>query len=1023
MSQVPPPAPLEVQGKGITQKVDLHKSSGSYEATAAVAAAAATPAHVSKKSMHLVGTSVLPHKGATAKVARATGPSQASHPLTQTSPLLTDLSHGLPTPLTAAAASTTKRIASTTAATAVGPAGACGSHSIELSLVRNLKQQIACLEAQLRVIKQQHDATERSCARKAGKGEGEAAGRNAAHPSVGEDGWLHQKDVALPMPHAVRVHHVDSAVVAGALTSTACDVEVGRLRAIPEAYQLERSALQHTVESLTKDIEGLQSFVLDVRRERDAMAAEVVQFRSALRESVVEHEAMASECAATLRLLEAERALRRAAEEDVAACTHGRRPTGAQSSSDLATVDAVSQRDYYKLQGDRLKGSVAREKARAESLSAALLQERGRSSTQEKQLCSALDRIALMEKRQQQLAAYFQTLSARFVTVSAMLRHILDVVPADLLRERRVPSPERVESAGAEDGVGGMDKVTLAEIRETLAAWQDEALMNAAHLSESTLAAVRSPAKDMGEEAGAAGGGVNESAVELSAPPLFANFAEGPCDVVAGDSKEHSMTSPPDMMAAATVPSIARGGGEAAALFSPACDAGKEVAKVAHPEAQKEPAECSLVVPALNAAQQAVPADVTEHCVSAPPPSLPPLNPQSVASSCADEGDLPHQDSGAAPVEAMEKTATDAASPVVCEISTPSTPPVTVLPEEEEEQETAAAAGCGDDAVLGESAAAPETTHEGAADDAAARSASLPPEEPVSSLAAALPAVSSAPLVEEGKEKEGVNLAGAAADAPEANADLPAAAAATSLAADAAFPVVASTSPTEDAGASETKEEMPLVVDEVAPLPSSPPAEVKDESPPSLPPSRDAAEETGDPQSAGSNLLGGEEGDATAPPTEVPASAEARAPPSCVMDNPTYEAGITATEVRESPLPLPSSTLDENVVPPPPLMAAAPPPPPPSTFSVPPPVLASVPVPMPPGGVSLPLPPGGVSVPLPVPVSSHLPVPPTVVVPSNAAPAAPAPPTLEQQLSQLDARIDAQNNALAELVQRHQEPS
>lgn len=417
------------------------------------------------------------------------------------------------------------------------PAAARGSNAIELSLVRNLKQQIACLEAQQRVMKQQQDAAARAHVCKTA---GKATDGASSHADHYDATAPRVRGVTLPLPHAERVRHVDAA--AGAETTTvpnACDAEVSRLRRIPEAYQLERSALQHDVESLTKDIEGLQSLALDVGRERDVMAAEVVQLRAALRESQAEHAAMAAECATTLRLFEAEQALRRAAENDATAYAQSRPPsTSAPGSTEFTTVDAVSQRDYYRLQSDRFRAALAREKARAETLAAALLQERGRCSTQEKQLCSALDRIALMEKREHQLAVYYQSLSARFVTVSAMLRHVLDVVPEELLQAQRIPSPERAEGGGE---ALAKEEVTLREVREILTAWHAEVLANAAQLRESSVAAATTaPSNDDAE-------GVKRNGSSEAVPTN-----EEQEDAVADEyGSSHSRTPAPDMMAAA----------------------------------------------------------------------------------------------------------------------------------------------------------------------------------------------------------------------------------------------------------------------------------------------------------------------------------------------------------------------------------------------------------------------------------------------------------------------------------------
>ncbi|KAG5475011.1 hypothetical protein CUR178_04461 [Leishmania enriettii] len=330
--------------------------------------------------------------------------------------------------------------------------------AVEVSLVDNLKKQIACLEAQLRVLKQQKDTMARAHRRSNSDHEGE---RGRPAPALATACLT---SVELPLPHARRIRHADAA--AASVTATEPDgAAIARMRKIPAAYQTERSALFHNVESLTKDVEGLQKLVLHLGQERDLMAAEVVDFRAALREMKVEHEAMAAECAATHRLLETEQALRRAAEEI------GKQSTALSSphKSVMTIADAVSQRNYYKLQAERAAEALALAKARIDTVSKALLGEREAAKTLETQLCFALDRIALMERREDELALYYQQLSGRFVTVSATLRHVLDVVPSELLQQQRAPSPECMPSGPSEAA-----EMTMSELRDMLDVWHRE---------------------------------------------------------------------------------------------------------------------------------------------------------------------------------------------------------------------------------------------------------------------------------------------------------------------------------------------------------------------------------------------------------------------------------------------------------------------------------------------------------------------------------------------------------------------
>ncbi|GET90025.1 hypothetical protein, unknown function [Leishmania tarentolae] len=341
---------------------------------------------------------------------------------------------------------------------------------LEVSLVQNLKKQISCLEAQLHVIKQQQASVARTH-RHSNAASHEESARAAVTAAAAR-----LSGVELTLPHAERVRHADAAA-AIVNTSEIDDVAMGRMREIPAAYQTERSALLHNIESLTKDVEGLQSLVLHLRRERDLMVAEMVDFRTALREAKVENESMSAKCAATHLLLEKEQALRRAAEENVRQCT----TAASLHRSNMTVADALSQLDYYKLQAERTAEALTLERGRAHTLADALQRERDSAKTLEVQLCGLLDRISQMKRREDELALYYQQLGGRFVTVSAMLRHVLDVVPQERLQQQRAPSPK-----GAPAGSPHATEMTMSELRDTLDAWHREAAVEAAKAQHQT---------------------------------------------------------------------------------------------------------------------------------------------------------------------------------------------------------------------------------------------------------------------------------------------------------------------------------------------------------------------------------------------------------------------------------------------------------------------------------------------------------------------------------------------------------
>ncbi|KAG5500430.1 hypothetical protein JKF63_03523 [Porcisia hertigi] len=404
------------------------------------------------------------------------------------------------------------------------------STAVEVSLVHNLKRQIACLEAQLRVLKQQQDAVSRADHHYNAPQSGEPTGDAETAELARLEGF------EPPLPHRERSPLADVAV--GIVkTAEPPDAAVLRMRRIPEAYQTERSVLLHNIESLTKDVEGLQSLVLHVGRQRDLTAAEVVDLRTALREAKVENDTIAAEFAATLQLLETEQALRRAAEESArqistGVISHGR---------NMAVSDAISQRDYYKLQAERTAGALAREKARSHAFSSALQRDREAARILETQLCAALDRIAFMQRREGALALYNQQLRDRFVTISATLRHVLDVVPNDVLQCRRVPSPER-GAAGQPEAAA----MTMEELRDTLDAWHQEVAVETVEATHPTDTIVEDTSTPFGaikaRGNAATSGGDHES-------PIHSNEAAGAAPATIDGGLQVTLASsavPPD---------------------------------------------------------------------------------------------------------------------------------------------------------------------------------------------------------------------------------------------------------------------------------------------------------------------------------------------------------------------------------------------------------------------------------------------------------------------------------------------
>ncbi|KAK7200962.1 hypothetical protein NESM_000155500 [Novymonas esmeraldas] len=950
------PSPtLTVSGHGLASRTQPSPTAASASSPAAAGAAAASAVVPAAVTTTTSGSTWASSAGAVERRAETQRQPRTSKRSTSADPRSRRHRSAAPSgPATAPAAAAGRTTHSTARRSSRRVSPSSRSLTVEASLVQNLKQQIACLEAQLRVTRQQQDAIARSHRRLDTSRDDAPAPAPAAEGGVPaeEDAAAPGPEVRLSLPHAKRVRGEDAAAAAPAAGDGHSDdaATVARLRTYPAAYQTERGALLLNIESLAKDVEGLHSLVLHLGRERDLMVAEVVDFRAALRESETERDALAAEHSATQRMLVAEQALRRAAEESAA---RGAVTTAPHSAAGLAAADVTSQRDYYKLQTERMTEALVRAKARAHTLLGALQWERDGAKALERQLCSALDRIAMMERRGEALAAYYQQLSARFVTISATLRHVLDAVPHELLQQRQVPSPERTPTGGAAGSEEAVAAVTLGELRDTVEAWEAEVTAEAAQMRRATETITSKTQAAFSCSTPTATPAASASA---SASAAASNGGNGDAPPTLGDATTAPPPPPPP-----TTEGLVRGGGDPPALMQLT----RRTVLPTHGGTSSAPAGGAGAAPAQTTPTVAAFMEGTMGHIASP------VRGAGSEKEAAAKGPM----AGAVLAEQLYGRRSSA-----------------LRLSSESAEGTSGTAPTDDSAPSTQEARRCEWA--GGREHTAAASAPMESEEsslptgPDSETVAQTATSQETPLT---VHTVAFGLVGAVltldADAdPAQGCDGPGAAA-------------ESASGPPASGMAETEEGAGV---DVAVDPTSSSLEQLDVSSgeagvggtPSQPQPPDAcvgpsAEAASDAHADGAVLS----------PTPPPATDETgHGAPS----SPDSSGGAAVREASAPTTPPPSAT-----VPPPPAASA---PPPPSAAVPPPPPSAAVP---PPPAVSAPPPPPSATVPLP---------PPAAVVPSAAPPAPPAPPSLTEKLAQLDARIDAQEAALAELVRRHTAP-
>ncbi|CCW62371.1 unnamed protein product [Phytomonas sp. EM1] len=268
--------------------------------------------------------------------------------------------------------------------------------SPEYSLVENLKQQIACLEAQVLCLKRQKQYPDPHCSSSLITTLKKVKATKDTKNSVNDLLPCHYE------PLLVESHPLNNA---------------------SERDQTELFTLQFNLRRVMTDWETLQEMFLNLKHEKEIMATEIVELRMALREVENEKHCVEKKFEALMNASEAEQRKQRLL-EDHQMHIKGDTLTSATLTSGL--TNAIHQRDYYKVQFERTKSSEALLHAHVGALKDIVEANRVAQATAEIQLCEALDRIEELESRDAHWRRLISELGNNFINVSAVLRSVMD---------------------------------------------------------------------------------------------------------------------------------------------------------------------------------------------------------------------------------------------------------------------------------------------------------------------------------------------------------------------------------------------------------------------------------------------------------------------------------------------------------------------------------------------------------------------------------------------------------------------
>ncbi|KEG08538.1 hypothetical protein DQ04_06961020 [Trypanosoma grayi] len=333
--------------------------------------------------------------------------------------------------------------------TNVDAAGTAPRHAaLESALVKNLKKQVACLEMEVAVLK---GASGKSSQRNSDVAAAKASTEegSGANPCVVE-GQLSSSSLRSGLSPA-GVSHMDPF----AMCSAAPKAAEKRLQSL---RHVDTASLQFTAERLRLEKESVEAQLQYEMREGERMVKENARLNSELRASRGREEELQRLHQGALNALNTEEGRRRELEDKLRAAVVPAVEEGGTASIE----DLVNEKEYYRVQTDRLRFAQQESLIRIEELERQLSVERIQTAAIEEKLCTTQQEVRRSQQADAARIATYKRLDASHAEVCALLRRAVEDCDTlhQQLRQRHTDPSSPSSSVSIGDTLRGLERIS-----------------------------------------------------------------------------------------------------------------------------------------------------------------------------------------------------------------------------------------------------------------------------------------------------------------------------------------------------------------------------------------------------------------------------------------------------------------------------------------------------------------------------------------------------------------------------------
>ncbi|ORC89696.1 uncharacterized protein TM35_000112300 [Trypanosoma theileri] len=321
---------------------------------------------------------------------------------------------------------------------------------LESALVKNLKKQVACLEMEVAVLKRAKEQ-----------------GTHQGTLSADRSGMaLERCDAGYPlnMMCPLTTSHVDPF----APWMNVHDERNGNENADSNIYlERQRRSLHHadtalsqlTIQRLRLEKESVEERLRSEQQEKEMLAAENVKLRAALRVSEKKEEELHQLHKYTLNALNTEQGKRRELEDKLSAVGT---PNTKDNEETKSNKDIMYEKEYYRVQTDRLRVSLSEGLVRSEELEKQLRAERSQVATVEAKLRIALDEVQRLQRVITDKASVYERMDQHYIEVWTKLQMAIEDCDTlhEELRRRQGESSSPSSSGSIGETLRGLERIS-----------------------------------------------------------------------------------------------------------------------------------------------------------------------------------------------------------------------------------------------------------------------------------------------------------------------------------------------------------------------------------------------------------------------------------------------------------------------------------------------------------------------------------------------------------------------------------